>query len=358
MDKAIRVGGVVLVAFVLLTGCKHSIGPKTVQRDQFDYAEALRDAAKEQMLLNMVGLRYSEAPQFLKVTSVINQYSIEGNVALLSPPYDSAAAIGSPVGAGARFSDRPTLTYIPLSGAEFTKSVLTPIPPKSIMSLIQAGWRADLLMRLTVRSVNGIAPTSRVGAADSDPRFYELVSLMTEIQAEGGLSFRVEQRGEKEVALVTIPDDPTDGMQKQRDRIDEILGIEPGLSEYRLVFGQRAASPDEIAMLTHSILEMLVDLAQWIDVPPEHSASGRTRPTPDNEVMESFGYEPLIRVLYSMDKPDDAFVRVRYEGIWYWIPHDDFRSKRTLAFMQLMFSLAESGGGQQAPVVTVGAGGG
>ena len=357
MRTSIRGVAWLSVVLVMLTGCKSSIGPKTVVRDQFDYAEALRDAAKEQMLLNMVGLRYSEAPQFLKVTSVINQYSLEGDVTLLSPPYDSAAAIGSPVGISGRFSDRPTLTYIPLSGAEFTKSVLTPIPPKSIMSLIQAGWRADLLMRLTVRSINGVAATSRVGTTDADPLFYELVSLLTEVQAAGGLSFRVEQRGKDEVALVTLPNDPEDRLQKQHDRIDEILGIEPGLSEYKLVFGQRASGPDEIAMLTHSILEMLVDLAQWIDVPPEHSASGRTRPTPDLKVIESFGYEPLIRVHYSKDEPDDAFVRVRYEGIWYWISHDDFRSKRTLSFMQLMFSLAESGGGQQAPVVTVGAGG-
>ena len=97
MDKAIRIGGVVLVALVLLTGCKSSIGAKTVVRDQFDYAEALRDAAREKMLLNMVGLRCSEAPQFLRVTSVINQFSVEGDVALPSPPYDGAAAIGSPV---------------------------------------------------------------------------------------------------------------------------------------------------------------------------------------------------------------------------------------------------------------------
>jgi hypothetical protein len=357
MRALIRGVALLLVVLVMLTGCKSSIGAKTVVRDQFDYAEALRDAAKEQMLLNMVGLRYAESPQFLKVTSVINQYSLEGDVRLLSPPYDASAAVGSPVGVSGRYADRPTLTYIPLSGAEFTKSVLTPIPPRSIMSLIQAGWRADLLMRLTVRSINGVAPTSRVGGTHSDPRFFELVSLLSQIQQAGGLSFRVEQRGKEEVALVTIPRDLDDGLQAEHDRIDEILGIEPGLSEYRLIFGQRASGPDEIAMLTHSILEMLVDLAQWIDVPAEHSAGGRTRPTPDNTVMESFGYEPLIRVRHSLDKPDDAFVRVRYEGIWFWIPHDDFRSKRTLSFMQLMFSLAESGGGQQAPVVTVGAGG-
>jgi hypothetical protein len=243
MRTSIRGGAWLLVVLVMMTGCKSSVGAKTVVRDQFDYAEALRDAAKEQMLLNMVGLRYSEAPQFLKVTSVINQYSVEGSVALLSPPYDGAAAIGSPVGVSGRFADRPTLTYIPLSGAEFTKSVLTPIPPKSIMSLIQAGWRADLLMRLTVRSINGISPNPRVGATDADPLFYEFVSLLTEVQAAGGLSFRVEQRGKDEVALVTLPNSPEDRLRKQRDRIDEILGIEPGLQEYRLRIGSSFPSP-------------------------------------------------------------------------------------------------------------------
>lgn len=349
---------VLWIALMPAGGCKSSIGAKTVVRDQFDYAEALREAAKEQMLLNMVGLRYGESPQFLKVSSVINQYSIEGEVSLVGPPFNSAVAGGSPVGVGGRFADRPTLTYIPLTGAEFTKSVLTPIPPNAIMSLIQAGWRADLLMLLTVRSVNGVSPTSRVGDTDADPRFYELVSLISDVQQAGGLSFRVEQRGTEEVALVAFPHDRNDGLQSKRTRIDEILGIEADLSEYRLVVGQRASGPDEIAMLTHSILEMLVELSQWVDVPPAHASSGRTRPPLDAGVMQSFGYEPLIRVRYSMDKPDDAFVGVRYEGTWYWIPHNDFRSKRTLSFMQLVLSLAESGGGQQAPVVTVGAGGG
>jgi hypothetical protein len=349
---------VLLAVFAVVTGCRHSIGPKTIQRDQFDYAQALRDAGKEQMLLNMVGLRYSEAPMFLKVTSVINQYSLEGTVNVLSPPYDRAAAIGSPVGAGVRFSDRPTLTYIPLSGAEFTKSVLTPIPPKSIMSLIQAGWRADLLMRLTVRSINGVTPASTVGDNASDPRFFELVSLMSDVQRIGGLSFRIEKRGGDEVAIVMIEHDVDDEFQEKRDRIDEILGIDPSLQEYRLVFGRQASGPGEIAMLTHSILEMLMELAMWIEVPQEHVASGRTRPTPETAPMEAFGYRPLIRVHSGKKKPEESFVAVRYDGLWFWINHEDFRSKRTIAFMQLMFSLAESGSGQQAPVVTVGAGGG
>ena len=95
----------------------------------------------------------------------------------------------------------------------------------------------------------------------------------------------------------------------------------------------------------------------WVEVPPEHVDSGRTRASPSTEALDDYGFRPLIRVHSSTAKPDDAFVMVRYDGLWFWIDNTDFASKRTLGFMQLMFSLAESGVGQQAPVVTVQAGG-
>jgi len=356
--EKIRLLGLLFIVLLVAVGCKSSIGAKTVTGDQFNYAEALRDAWKEQMLLNMVGLRYAEAPMFLKVTSVINQYSIEGSITAAAPPYELQAAAAPPLGIAGRYSDRPTITYMPLSGAEFTRSVLTPIPPHTIMSLIQAGWRADLLLRLTVRAINDVSPAERVGSATANPRFFELVSLMAKVQRHGGLSFRVEKRGKDDVAIVMIRGESSEETRRDRTRITEILGLEPGLVEYHLVFGRQSSTPNEIAMLTRSILEMLVDLALWIDVPPEHVTSGRVRPRPDMDVQDEFGFEPLIKVRSSTARPEDSFVAVRYDGLWYWIDNDDFRSKRTLSFMQLMFSLAESGGGQTAPVVTVQAGGG
>jgi hypothetical protein len=337
-------------------GCR-SVGPKTIPRDQFDYAESMRDAAKEQMLLNMVGLRYAEAPMFLKVTSVINQYSLEGSVSAAAPPYELQAAAAPPVGVRGRYADRPTVTYMPLTGAQFTRSVLTPLPPATIMSLIQAGWRADMLLRLAVRSINGVSSSTRIGDSEQDPRYFELVSLMYDLQRSGELSYRVEKRAEHDVSLIVIQAESSEEVKRNRRRLAEIIDIEPGLDEYRLVFGQTPSSRAEIAMLTKSILEMLVSLSLWVDVPPEHLASGRTPSSPRADDLEAFGFEPLIQVLSSDTRPNDAFVAVRYEGRWFWIEHDDFRSKRSLSFMQLMFSLAESGGGQQQPVVTVQAGG-
>lgn len=346
-----------VVAVVVVTACA-SVGPKTIPPDNFNYTQAIRESWKEQMLLNLVGMRYAEAPLFLRVTSVINQYSFDGRVNAAAAPYDGAGPTAPPLSVSGGYTDRPTITYTPMTGADFTRSVMTPIPPERIMAMIQAGWRADLLFRLAVRSVNGVGATETLGRTVDPTAYYEIVQLMGNLQVSGGLSFRVERRGATDAALIVIRGPESDKVRLWRARLGELLGLEPGRSEYRLVFGHQAADGSEIAMLTRSILEMLADLSMWVDVPPEHVTSGRTRPSTDPTLMEDLGFQPMIQVSSSVDRPDDAFVMVRYQGLWYWIDHEDFASKRTLGLMQLLFSLAESGRTQEAPVITVGAGGG
>ena len=68
---------VVLLILAGLNGCA-SIGPGTMARDRFDYTTAISDSWKAQMLLNVVKLRYADAPVFLDVASVISQYGFSG----------------------------------------------------------------------------------------------------------------------------------------------------------------------------------------------------------------------------------------------------------------------------------------
>ena len=58
----------IILILIGLGGCM-SIGPGTVLRDRFDYISAISESWKAQMFLNLVKLRYGDAPVFLDMTS-------------------------------------------------------------------------------------------------------------------------------------------------------------------------------------------------------------------------------------------------------------------------------------------------
>jgi len=136
--------------FLLLFSCT-GIGPPTVSRDRFDYTAAISDSWKRQMLFNMVKIRYGDAPVFLDVSSVISQYQIAGAINLGAtinyPPWSTSGSVG---GAGT-YVERPTITYSPIMGDKFARSLMSPVPPPAILSLIQAGYPVDLVFRLLVQ---------------------------------------------------------------------------------------------------------------------------------------------------------------------------------------------------------------
>ena len=64
-------------------GCS-SIGTGTITSDRFDYNAAISDSWKDQMLINLVKIRYGDSPVFLDIASVISQYSVEGELRLMT----------------------------------------------------------------------------------------------------------------------------------------------------------------------------------------------------------------------------------------------------------------------------------
>jgi hypothetical protein len=61
--------------------------------------------------------------------------------------------------------DRPTLSYTPLTGDKFTKSLLRLIPPAAIFQLIADGQPADFMLQTTVRALNGVYNRSDAGGS-------------------------------------------------------------------------------------------------------------------------------------------------------------------------------------------------
>ena len=159
--------GLLVFGIVALSACT-SIGPQRLERDNTAYNDALGETWKRQMLLNMVKLRYGDAPVFLNVASLINQYSLEGQISVNSPGWDQPNNVGPPIaGAAGRWADRPTITYAPVSGEHFTRSLLTPIQPMSLLSMVQSGWPVEFVFGVAVRSINGIANGTRAHSSSS-----------------------------------------------------------------------------------------------------------------------------------------------------------------------------------------------
>src|SRR5512132_1477951 len=105
----------VILIVIGLSGCV-SIGPGTVARDRFDYITAISDSWKAQMLLNLVKLRYADAPVFLDVASVITQTGVQGTFGVSGSWWQNPFSSFAGITAAGTYGEKPTVTYSPLSG--------------------------------------------------------------------------------------------------------------------------------------------------------------------------------------------------------------------------------------------------
>ena len=346
----------ILLILVLagLSGCT-AIGPGSIARDRFDYSLNISQSWQKQMLLNIVKLRYSDTPVFMDVTSVINQYSLEGSVDLRAnfvPGPDNSS-----LGGAGKYYDRPTITYKPMTGERFTRSLMTPIPPATIMSLVQSGWPIDLVFWLNVKSINGLRNRSstRLFAHNGDKQFVTLLENMRRLQDSGAIGLRVNKVVEGHETLLIIRKETHQGLTAERQTISRLLGLSPGLHEVRLAFGLLPVDDREVAILTRSMLEIIAEMAAGVDIPVEHIAQNRATPSPDVPV-EVAGLPKLIHIMSGASKPVDAFVAVPYRDRWFWVDDRDLDSKRMFSFLMILFSLAETGSDGGAPIVTIPAG--
>jgi hypothetical protein len=341
-----------LAVLVLFTGCA-AIGPPTVARDRFDYVNAISDSWKRQMLLNLAKFRYMDAPVFLDVTSVINQYSVEGQINLGATWFNPGRDTNQTVGGTGKYSDRPTITYSPLTGVRFTRSLMTPIPVVAILAMLQAGYPVDFIFRICVQTINGVE--NRFGGQmiqqTADPEFYQLLRTLKEIQDSGRFGIRMKKLkdGKEDVMMILRSKDTQNGLGEQF-LVRQILGLDAEAQEFSVVYGSLAKNNREIAILTRSMLQIMVELASYIEVPPDDIAQGRVYGAKSTAPPD---FPDLIRIQCDPELPVDVHVAVRYRGRWFWIDDRDVASKRMFSFIMLLFSLTETGERGGGPIVTV-----
>ena len=344
---------VIITMLAMLAGCS-SYGPKSMDRDQIDYGNSIGENWKNQMLSNIVKIRYVDMPVFVDVGSIVSGYSLTTTVngsAGLNNSFTGGNALG--LGASGTYTDRPTITYMPKTGDDYLRALLEPVDPKKLLALVQAGYSSELLFTWAVESINGVhnwsATIKKRGSTSADPEFLEFVILMQELQGLGAIGFEIETDPETkhDLILVLNKEGLSESTRQKSHRVSEIIGLERDRDRYRVLYAPFKTDAATLAIQTRSVIQMLAAMSGFIDIPAEKASFA----LPGYDVT-GVATRPF-HVFSGPDRPEQSFSAIKYEGFWYWIENSDILSKLVFTLMLFITTLTNQANEQNAPVLTI-----
>jgi hypothetical protein len=246
---------VVLTCSVALfsTGCLHPrIGPQSLPRDRAAYSGGVAESWKEQMLLNVVKMRYIDAPTFVDVGNIVSSYTLTQTASLGAQVNSSGPTTVENFGVGGVLSNSPTVTYVPLTGSKFIQGVLTPLPPAAVFGAIQNGVPADLIMLSTVVSINGLKNQQSTlnGITPPDPTFERVRALVRKVQLSGAVRTYVRtdsSKGPATMVALRRADISVETLAETKE-LRRLLKLDPDAEEFTLVQAPVSSSDRELAM--------------------------------------------------------------------------------------------------------------
>jgi hypothetical protein len=291
------------------------------------------------------------------VASIVAGYSMQTGASINGTLSSQSAIQGNFAAAGGQaiYTDRPTITYVPLTGEKFLRGLITPIDPKNIFFLLQSGYPADFILGLTVESLNGVRNRSTGGGAvrGADPDFVTALQLMREVQAAGAVGMRVEEdkvKGSTGVIFFSRDGVPSEILDKAAEA-RRLLKLPAGQQKFTLLYSPMRGTENELAVNSRSMLQIMGAFASYIEVPEADLKAHRA--TPAFERLDSERPEGGVHIHSGKEKPTDAYVAIQYRGHWFWVGDDDLLTKRALTAVIFFFTLAETGSNEKLPLVTI-----
>ena len=305
-----------LPALILLlaTGC--TMHTQAIRRDFADYNETIHYNNSQQMLLNLVRLKYRETPLFMEVGALSASYDASGSLEFGAGRISDAGVVNGRVGGS--FSARPTITYTPLSGEMYVRRVLAEIDPETFILLVHSGWPIDSLCQVMTEKIMDFRNNED---EETYPAFLELVQTLAEAQDEDRLRFLQEEDEHMVMEITTTRGDLFAGRRTTESR-SYLVPLE------RFMF--------------RSLLDLMFFLGKNTDVPEDQLdqvRSGRTN-----------GW---MHIRYHKHEPEDAVVAVRHNGYYFSIARNDIRSKDTFALLKLLFAIQAGDVKTVQPILTL-----
>ncbi len=351
---------------VVSSGCLGQLGPSAVDLTRTHYNQAAQRTSAEELLLNLVRLRYRDTPYFLQIATLSTSMKARAGLDAGGSFPDDSPDVGSITGTLV-FEESPTITYTPLVGDRFVTQLLQPVEPEILVLLSHAGWSMDRFLRLFVQEIGGIpnAPTASGPTPSRAPEFEDfrrVSSLLRTLQSRrqvalvrGTLRGRRAETPAPGSAGVLLRFTPaafeTDEYEELRGR----LGLERGREIFQLVTGVGARSPERINVVLRSVLSAMFYASHGIEVPPEHRQEGRVTTTRTAE-GEPFEWSRLTGALLEVrsGRPETTpYTLVEYRGHRFYIDDDDLESKSTFSMLNLVLALQAGELPSGGPILTL-----
>jgi hypothetical protein len=406
--RSIAQVAVVLAAWSALSGC---VGPNAIRYTRLRYNEVVRDTNDEQLLINIVRLRYADSPVFIDLPNITSQFEMSGAMGYLGG-YGNQFKGGTTSLGNSSFSlrDTPTLSYHPREGREIAKALLTPIS-SDLFTVVNAGADIEQLLLLTTNDINDVpnAPRSTTltpKVADDNTLLLRGIRILASLRAKDGTELAFGTNEETDGASDPIPESAVGGrdlwnaardgyvfrtkdqgrmtlLKREKDlvlkirpqfvnspemqEVERIFNLIPGQSMYKIKSElteeayQRRNLPnplgnDTIYMNLRSVLQIMTFLSKGVCVPEEHVVS-RVAPVTRGPDGQPFDWTRITAgnfVVHSQKhRPRHAEVAVPYRGYWFYIAPDDTDSRAVLAILEVVFALQESDGRSAGPLLTL-----
>ncbi len=390
---------------VLLSGC---VGPAALKGGRSQYNKAVHDSENQELLLNLVRVRYREPVQFLQIGAINSRFDVSASAMFGGNFPESSVRNTYTPRVDLGYTESPTLTFNPVLGAEFAQQTQREMPLVDLVLLLRSGWN---LMRVMPLVVDRIGENHNYAEQPSYENFIELVRLWNTLQDRGDMRFVYAPKGKttivakavppEQVTVATIMQADKDGYRLQgqgdgsyqlvkppgrtlalqltyaneaeADRADHLLGIAPKRNQ--ISGGQiieRLALVDPLEAATapppgqevtpvpiwlRSFSNQLFYASRSVEIPAEHQKLVKSYTNIQGQPLDPRqALEGILEVRSSPDRPDDALVAVRYRGHWFYIADTDQVSKDTFHLLSVIFAL-QSEAPQGQPVLTLPVGG-
>lgn len=399
------------VVCLALTACA-GLGSAKLSPDRLDYNNTVKTSSEQELLLNIVRLRYTDTPSSLAISAIAAQYETTktlGVTPFFALSGDAIAHRATAILPQAQVSaaERPTFSLTPLDDQEFTRKLFTPIPLDGLIYLAKTTWPISTVFRLYLENMNWVSNAE--SASGPTPQyapiyqsFKEGIEALQKLQIQGMVVIGIENRedpiqqalplnklGDQMMAqalkngyeVKLLPDGKSAKIVQKIQK--PVLYIAPaainspevktftkafhlkhGLHKYDITdqdiepFSINEAQ-DKIEWLdleTRSLLQALYYVSHGVNVPPEHLARGLARQTLEQN-QQAFDWHAVVGDLFtvyaSQQRPSNAHTAVQYQNYWFYIDEADINTKSTFSLLMELSRLELNDKKTSGPLLTL-----